>query len=112
MRPRRAGRAADKVDNLTGAGVGLGLMTIAIGLWWLLHTARKIGYADAANRIYEDVRMYREDDGQIFRDLVPGLTEAMYIARFHEKNYNTEPTGLSRSRRPSPVPDGMGRHRH
>lgn len=99
--------------NLIGATLGLGLATIGAGQWWLCHWSRRLGYTDAAERIYEDIRMYREEDGQIFTDLVPGLTEGMYIARYHARNYNTMPTGLSRSRRPSLGPQvaEVGKHR-
>ncbi len=99
------------MSNLVGAITGIGLMVIGGGLWWLCHWSRKIGYADAAERIFEDVRMYREEDGLVFRDLVPGLTEAMYIARYHARNYNTEPTGLSRSRRLATETALVGKHR-
>lgn len=73
-------------------------------LIYCLHWARKVGYQDAARRVYEDIRMYREDEADPFHELVPGLSEAMYIAKYHSNNYNVIPTGLSRSVRPGPIP--------
>ncbi len=91
------------MSNTTGALAGFGLIAIIVGAWWATYAIHRMGMMKAADLIFEDIRMYREDNWELYREKVPGLTEAMYIARYHSNHPGSEPTGLSRSRRPSPT---------
>ncbi len=77
-----------------------GGLCIIIACYMSVTAAQRWGYRRAATFIYEELRLFRDDSYEEYSDKVAGLTEAMYISRYHIRNYNTAPTG--RKRRPRP----------
>ncbi len=77
-----------------------GGLCIIVACWMSVSTALRVGYRRGATAVYRELRMFRDTSYDEYVTKVPGLTEAVYIARYHMKHYNIEPTG--RARRPRP----------
>lgn len=58
-----------------------GILMVVGGGWALVHVAHGQGFTDAIDCVMADIQGYQE--GERFPELVPGLTTALSIVRYH-----------------------------
>lgn len=83
-------------EGTRGAILGVGIVIIGLAILYLVRTIHKHGYQDGATKVYDDITQFKYDEGDAFDTLVPGLNEAVYIAKYHADHYNRPTTGQSR----------------